>query len=76
MVARIGIYFLLLGVFFLLLFCAGDEAGASRFRWFFLGLILTALGATLWWRNRPKSDAKQFRWFRRVILKEDQDKGK
>lgn len=75
MVARVGIYLFLLGIFFLFLFFAGAESGTLRIRWFLIGVIFTAGGITLWWKNRETSDVKRFRWFRRAILKEDQNEG-
>ncbi len=76
MVARIGIYFFLLGIFFLFLFFAGAESGILQIRWFLIGIVFTMGGITMWWKNRETNEkVKRFRWFRRNILNEDLDEG-
>jgi len=76
MVARIGVYFFLLGIFFLYLFFASAEIGILRLRWFLIGIVFTVGGITVWWKNRePSEQVERFRWFRRNILNEEIDEG-
>jgi len=75
MVTRIGIYFFLLGIFFLFLFFAGAESGTLRIRWFLIGFVLTVGGITMWWKNRETNEVERFRWLRRKFLNEDLDEG-
>jgi hypothetical protein len=72
MVRQIGIFFILVGMFLLIIFGVADDKGQTV-NFFCYGGPLTLLGVILWWRNRVVgSPADRFRAYRRWRSK---DKG-
>ncbi|MEA3350987.1 MAG: hypothetical protein U9Q82_10225 [Chloroflexota bacterium] len=69
---RIGIFFLIVGIFFLIIFAASVESGETSILLFLLGVVQTWLGGFLWWRNRDeKPESQYFRLIRKLRSKED-----
>lgn len=64
---RIGTFFLIVGLFLLLLYGASLGTESVVTQWFLLGALCTALGGFLLFRNRERSPSKRFRTWRRLM---------
>ena len=69
MVGRIGIFFLILGAFLVLLFVAADVKNAEAIRFLCFGVPLLGLGFFFWNRSRSKSEAERFRGIRKIFVR-------
>jgi hypothetical protein len=71
---RIGTFFILLGIFFVIIFLASDFADQPDFDWLFLSLLFWALGFFLRRRASPPPSAGRFGMIRK--MREDAKKRK
>lgn len=63
---RVGHFFLVIGLFILLLFFASDQSHNPQFGLFFVGLLLSAFGFFLAWRYRSQPEpSERFRALRK-----------
>lgn len=55
MSAQIGLFFLVIGLILLVIFFGTDQVNRPAYNFFCGGLVITALGIYLYWRDRPPS---------------------
>jgi len=68
--ARTGLFFIIVGLFSLILYDASVKNGHSIVQLLLIGLASTALGYFLWHRGREKPNgANRFRTIRKLISK-------
>jgi uncharacterized membrane protein len=64
---QIGIYFIILGIFSLMLFAASVKANQTKADWFLAGIGLVIFGIITGWRGSKRSaDERYFRTWRRL----------
>jgi len=71
MLARIGIFFFIVGAFLLLLFGASIGTGQVVIQWFLLGILFFVFGGYLWNRNWEKPSSQRFRTIRKLMSRGD-----
>jgi len=73
-VARLGTFFILLGIFFMILFIASDAANQPNFDYLFLGMAGVLLGMVFRRRASPPPPSGRFEWYRNLREKSRQRK--
>ena len=73
--ARIGVFFLIVGIFSLIIFSAHLRTeAAGGIQYFLIGVTASGLGGFVWNRYRQKSPpSRLFRLFRKRKSKDDQE---
>jgi hypothetical protein len=66
LVARIGTFMLLLGIFSLIFFIASDFADKTDFDWLFVGMVLLGIGFLFRRRGAPPAPAGRFSYIRKM----------
>lgn len=74
LVARVGTFMLLLGIFSLIFFVASDFAKQPDFDWLFVGMVLLGIGFIFRRRAPPPTPAGRFSMIRK--MREDAKKRK
>jgi len=65
MVRQVGIFFILVGLFLLIIFGVAESKGSETIPFLCYGAPLTVLGLYLWYKNRVPTPADRFRAYRR-----------
>ncbi len=73
-IPRIGTFFLVIGVGFILLFIISDLAKTVYFDYFFIGLFFAGLGIFLRRKAEPLPPSGRFASWRKMRSKEKKDK--
>lgn len=73
-IARIGTFFLLLGVIFVILFAASEAAAQPEFDFLFVAIVLLTTGTLFRRRGAAPATSGRFSWLRN--LREEQQKRK
>ncbi len=77
LIGRIGLFFLFVGVIFMVLFIGTEQTNQPQFLLCFAGLIALGLGAGLIARDvKPAQPVDRFRLIRRIRQKKCQDSKK
>jgi hypothetical protein len=77
LISRMGTFFLLMGLGFMILFVASDLGDETSFSYFFLGLLCLGLG---WFFKRvsapPPKPSQRFSWLRNYMQQRRENKAK
>jgi MYXO-CTERM domain-containing protein len=73
-VARLGTFFILLGIFFLIMFIASDAAKQPNFDYLLFGLVGLGFGLVFRRRASPPSPSGRFGWYKNLREKSKQRK--
>lgn len=78
-VARLGTFFILLGLFFMIMFIASDAARQPNFDYLLLGLVGLGIGMVFRRRASPPPPSGRFGWYKKLLERSKQrrdNKGK
>lgn len=71
---RVGLFLLFIGLISLVIFFTASRSENPGYQYFFIGLLLSAVGVALIWRGRkPPQETRRFRIFRRQKSKAEQE---
>lgn len=73
-IARLGTFFILLGIFFLIMFIASDAANQANFDYLLLGLVGLGFGFVFRRRASPPPPSGRFGWYKNLREKSKQRK--
>jgi len=73
-VARLGTFFILLGIFFLIMFIASDAAKQPNFDFLLWGLVGLGFGLVFRRRASPPQPSGRFGWYKNLREKSKQRK--
>jgi len=72
-IRRIGVFFVLVGGLILFISVAAGKPNSNTLTLFCIGLPLSLLGGTLWYRNRDKTPAQRFQILRKFSTKKEKE---
>ena len=65
-IARLGTFFIMLGIFFMIMFVASDAARQPNFDYLLLGLVGLGFGVVFRRRAAPPPPSGRFGWYKKL----------